>query len=509
MKILSLEIEDILNMKAAYIEPSGAVVTVQGDNEAGKSSILDAIVYALESGRSLPRKAVRKGASKGKITIEVDGLKDDTGEYTIPPFTITRSLKDNGSASLSIKPTTALGGLTARKFLDQLIGNVSFDPLEFINHDEARQREVIMEIAGIDNSKVDADIQDLFDERAEFRRDRDEARVRLDGLEQHVDIKLVEEQSSKDLLNDINDAMVFNRGLTDREVANENLKDKALRIKDQVATNEKNIKSLQLQIQICEDDSVKMDAQVDKIREEYKAEKALLSSATPIDIETLQEQLGNIEGTNAKIRENIAYADASGAYDGMLTLYTDKNIELEAARQSKLDTIASATMPVPGLTFEDDSLFLDGVPLSQASDGRKLLVSLGISMALNPTLRILRVKDGSLLGPKNLELLSKQIEDNDYQLWIERVADKAGYDGSGKVGVFIEDGVVVEVDGKAPKKKPAKKPVKKVAKKAAEKTGGKGGKGSGKGKGKVEAPEYTPPEDTPDRETDDSDDSDW
>ena len=109
-------------------------------------------------------------------------------------------------------------------------------------------------------------------------------------------------------------------------------------------------------------------------------------------------------------------------------------------------------MPVSGLSFDESEIFYNEIPLAQCSDGEKLMVSLGISMALNPDLRVLRIKDGSLLGPKNMEILKQTVQEKDYQLWIERVMDKEGYNNNGKVGIFIEEGEITEVEGEKPVK---------------------------------------------------------
>ena len=72
-----------------------------------------------------------------------------------------------------------------------------------------------------------------------------------------------------------------------------------------------------------------------------------------------------------------------------------------------------------------------------------LMVSLGISMALNPTLRVLRIKDGSLLDAHNREIIKSMIKEKDYQVWFESVGP------DGKVGIYIEEGKIVSVDGKS------------------------------------------------------------
>ncbi len=80
---------------------------------------------------------------------------------------------------------------------------------------------------------------------------------------------------------------------------------------------------------------------------------------------------------------------------------------------------------------------LNGVPLTQASDAEQLRASLAIAMALNPKLRVIRVRDGSLLDSNAMKIIAEMAETKDFQVWIERVDD------SGKVGFVLEDGHVV------------------------------------------------------------------
>jgi hypothetical protein len=91
-------------------------------------------------------------------------------------------------------------------------------------------------------------------------------------------------------------------------------------------------------------------------------------------------------------------------------------------------------MPVDGLSFGTDEVLYNGLPLAQASSAEQLRVSVAIAMAANPKLRVLRIKDGSLLDEYSLQTLADTAEMNDFQIWIERV------DTSGSVGVVMEDG---------------------------------------------------------------------
>ena len=91
-------------------------------------------------------------------------------------------------------------------------------------------------------------------------------------------------------------------------------------------------------------------------------------------------------------------------------------------------------MPVPALSLTQDGVLLEGLPLEQASDARaQLRLSCSIAMAQNAKLRVIRVRNGSLLDEDSMAILREMAEDRDWsQVWIEMV------DTTGKVGIVIE-----------------------------------------------------------------------
>lgn len=102
--------------------------------------------------------------------------------------------------------------------------------------------------------------------------------------------------------------------------------------------------------------------------------------------------------------------------------------------------MAQAEFPVDGLGFDDSGVTYQGVPFAQASAAEQLRVSVAIAMALNPTVRVIRIADGSLLDSENVALIGEMAADRGYQVWLETVRD-AGADGP---GIVIEDGQVAE-----------------------------------------------------------------
>ena len=99
--------------------------------------------------------------------------------------------------------------------------------------------------------------------------------------------------------------------------------------------------------------------------------------------------------------------------------------------------ISKAAYPVAGLGFDQlGGVTFNGLPFSQASTAEQLRVSVAIGLALNPQLRVLLIRDGSLLDDDSMKMVAKMAAKADAQVWIERV------EIDGQVSVVIEDGAI-------------------------------------------------------------------
>ena len=95
-----------------------------------------------------------------------------------------------------------------------------------------------------------------------------------------------------------------------------------------------------------------------------------------------------------------------------------------AERQREADAkIAAASLPVSGLTLTTDgAVRLNDLPFEQASDAEQLRTSIALAMALNPRLKVIRVRDGSLLDSDGMEFVRQMAKERGYQVWIESVS---------------------------------------------------------------------------------------
>ena len=204
MLITKLIVENIMRLKAINIYPTNSTIEIKGENASGKSSLLDAILIGLKGKKFSPPEPVKHGEKKGKIVIDMDG----DASKGIPAFTITSKVTNNKIETI-IEPSELLNGETPRQFLDKLLGAISFDPWEFVGKDSAKQKQILLELIGVDIDKIDKREKKIFDERTIVGRDLKAAEARVKGLVFH-EIEETEEVKVSELSQKLTDAIEFN-----------------------------------------------------------------------------------------------------------------------------------------------------------------------------------------------------------------------------------------------------------------------------------------------------------
>jgi recombinational DNA repair ATPase RecF len=436
MRITKLVAENILKLRAISIVPKDSVIEIKGDNAQGKSSILDAIVIGLRGKKAAPSEPVKRGAKKGKIVIDMDG--DES--LGLPAFTITSKVT-NDKIETIIEPKELLKGETPRSLLDKLLGAISFDPLDFINKEGKEQRKTLLNLIGVDVDSLDQKEKSIYDNRTAKNRELKPQAIKVDGLKFWPEIKETKEAKISELSEKLTKAMAHNNSIITRTQTNEGIKLAAMVLKETVIPSIKNrIKDIEIELAAAKARLLERENEFNDKRKQYNDGKTAIALLKPIVIDVINQEIQAIEATNSKIRDNNNYQVEKKLLTTLQSEYDKLDTDIETVRQERITLLQSANMPVPGLSFDESGLLFNDIPLSQGSDGEELMVSMGISMALNPTMKVLRIKDGSLLGPKNMGILREMVKDKGYQLWIEKVQDRDEYGKTGKVGIFIEEG---------------------------------------------------------------------
>lgn len=431
MKITSLIAENFKKLTAVRIVPDGSTVILGGKNGAGKTSVLDAIEAAIGGAKHTQEEPVKRGAKAARVVVETDEL------------VVTRTFPAKGNGKLEVKAKDGAVVTSPQALLDSLVGKISFDPMSFVRQEgkkpaEAKRAraEILRALVGLDTSKIDAEHKAKYDERTLVSRELE----RLDGAlaklpeppagTPDVETKLVE------LTDEFRRRQAANAHNEDKRRDLERLRGVGRAIIDKIEALERQLAAARAEL----------DANV-------AAGKALAADAAALvdhDVEEIRRRIATAEETNAAVRAKHARAKLEAEDNAARGKHEALTAELAALDKAKADATAAAKYPIPGLAVTDDGITLDGVPFEQASSAQQLRVSAAIGLAANPKLRVLLIRDGSLLDPESLALVAKMAAEADAQVWIERVST------GGEVTVVIEDGEVADdrtierTDGRQP-----------------------------------------------------------
>lgn len=419
MKIINLKAQNIKNLKAIEITPDGNVVRLTGKNGAGKSAVLDTIFTAL-TGKRL-EDPIRHGEERAEVAV-------DMGDFRV------RKIWTQKGERLEV--FTADGDLkkSPQTFLDEIIGRLSFDPLEFKTMKQDRQLELLKELCELDFADIQAEQQKVYDERSTLNVEIKGAIAQLKSSEPPDPSTPDEEISFKTELEKLNQ-------LRDKRSIFLKAQDRHQHMVDNVTHLDSEIEDRVAQIRQLEEQIMALKIQRTTIQDVIDQD-VLPAEITDNQIREVELALEDIETKNAAIRAAKRFRQLTKNSE-KLKQESDKLSErLERLAQDKATRIANAKFPVEGLSLGDDSVIFNGIPFGRLSTGQQIRVSTAIAMQLNPTIKVILIREGSLLDDGGKKEIIAMAQDRDYQVWIEEV------DETGNVGFFIEDGSILKVDGK-------------------------------------------------------------
>lgn len=413
LRILELKAENFARLRAVVIRPDPGVVKISGSNGAGKSSVLRAIDAALGGRARAPKEAVRRGADKGRLRL-------DLGEVVVERV-ITKG--KHGQEDWSLTVTRADGSRIARTpqaVLDAFYGALSVDPGAFARADDKGQVETLKRLVkGFDFAANEAKRRELFDRRTDVNRDakRERAAASAIALPPGPRPKPIDVSAK---LDELQAAHAHN----------------ATR-----ATREARRREVFADIERKRDDAEQLRARAATFEREADELQNKLDNAgplpDPIDVAPLRAAIDEGE----KVKGIVVLHENRERYEAEAAKYEDASaaltLAIEALDKAKRDAVAAAKLPVPGLALGDDAVLLNGLPLRQASGAELMKVSAAVAMSANPDLRVILVDEGEKLDSQSMATLEAMAKERGYDIWIAVVNE------DGKTGFVIEDGAVV------------------------------------------------------------------
>lgn len=420
MKIVRLEAEAFKRIRAVEITPTGAVVQISGANGSGKSSCLDAIAAVIGGEKLCPEVPIRRGEEKAHVTVDLGDL------------VVTRRWTAKGSY-LEVAAKDGSVYKSPQKMLDALVGSLSFDPLSFTRLQPDKQLALLKQLAGVDVSDLDAEHRKAYEERTLVNREAERLKAQVPppvagdvpDVEESIEALLAAQEQS-----------------AEAKRANDAKRAELEKARAEVRALTARIAELEGELKTARDRQATLKEEGPRLAAEVKA-------LQDPDVAALRERLKSVESRNALVRQKKARAATSAAAEAKRKEAVDLTAKIEQLAKARAERIASAKLPVEGLGFGDTGITLGGLPFEQASSAEQLRVSLAMGLALNPKLRVLLIRDGSLLDAKSLAMVGEMAAKANAQVWVETVATDS------KVGIVIEDG---QVAGAAPAPGPKAKP---------------------------------------------------
>lgn len=424
LTVVGLYGENVKRVKVVEIRPAAqGVVTIAGANDQGKSSTLDLIEMALGGKDVQPRKPIREGATKAKAVV-------DLGEYRI-----TRTWTDKDSYLTVEQRGQKAPMKKPQDFLDAIVGSgLGFDPMDFVRLKADKQVVALLDLLKLpeDPRTLDASRKKLYDERTIVNRDVDTITVKLRGMEEPSDDVPDEELSLARLTEEHGRLSADIKAYDDAE---------------------RNVREAAAATQRARDKVVELEAMLAKAREAVKAAEsseahavgALAQKARP-SLDDVVALMAAAQETNEKVRQKKARAVVAAELTERQRVAADLTAAIRALDDKKRRVLSEAPFPIAGLGFEEVAggycVTFNGIPLDQSATSVQIRVGMAIAMAMNPTVRVILLRDASLLDAATMDMVRDMVHAEGFQVWAEIVGP-----GGGDAFV-IEDGGVLS--GPAP-----------------------------------------------------------
>ena len=420
VKITALEAENVKRIKAVALTPSPTGLTiVGGNNNQGKTSVLDALAWALGGDRFRPDAAQRDGA------VAPAHLKVKLSNGVV----VERKGKN---ASLTVTDPT--GRRSGQQLLNAFVEPLALDLPRFMDASDKEKADILLRIIGIGSElhTRDLEIKGLYDKRT--------FTGQLAAQKKHFADELISYPEAPDKPISASDLIRQQQDILARNGENQRKRNQLVKLID-----EKN----QLNFTLRD-----LDEKIEDLKEEYEQTQAKFTdlekqifqarkSAAQLQDEStaeLEASIRDIEDTNRKVRANLEKAraeDEAAQYSGEYDRLT------EAIQQKRADRMAllnGADLPLPGLSVEDGALTYKGKHWRDMSGSDQLRVAAAIVRRLNPDCGFVLLDKLEQMDMTTLQEFSAWLEAEGLQAIATRVST-----GS-ECQIIIEDGMVKDTD---------------------------------------------------------------
>lgn len=402
MKINCLEIENVKRVKAVRLEPAANGLTIiGGNNNQGKTSILDAIAWALGGDHYRPSQAIREGS-------------------VIPPY--LHIVMNNGMVverkgkNSDLKVTDPSGKKAGQQLLNEFVNQLALDLPKFMEANGKEKAQILLQIIGVGDqlAVLDRQEKEQYNERQAIGRIADQKE------------KFAKEQ-------------IFYPNVPSEPVSPTELIRQQQEILAQNGENQRKrqrLHQLEQEYQSVTEELQKLLQRQAALESDLKIARSSAENLQDQSTAELEASIANIEEINRKVRANLDKEKAEEDAREYRRQYDQLSNDIEATRKEKTALLSSASLPLPELTVEDGELVYKGQRWDNMSGSDRLKVATAIVRKLNPNCGFVLMDKLEQMDLNTLKEFGEWLEAEGLQAIATRVST------GGECSILISDGYV-------------------------------------------------------------------
>ena len=357
VKINELTVENVKRIRAVQLEPVASGLTIiGGKNGQGKSSVLDAIAWALGGDRMRPSMPEREGS----VTPPNINIKLSNG------LVVLRSGKNS-----DLKVIDPDGRKSGQQLLNEFIEQLALDLPKFINASGKEKADTLLRIIGVGDQlkKLEMDYSTNYNERRAIGQIADQKAKFAAEMESYPDVP--ESPVS------VSELIKQQQTILARNGENQRKRDNALHLQAERNTLAEKVNGLREELERY---TKQLEQKDQEMTIAFKSAEALQDESTA----ELEASIRNVESINQKVMANEARQRAQAEAAEYREKYEALSAVLNGIQKAKLELLNGANLPLPGLSVEDGELTYNGQQWDNMSGSDQLKVATAIVRKINP-----------------------------------------------------------------------------------------------------------------------------
>lgn len=413
VKIAALEAENVKRIKAVALTPSPTGLTiVGGNNNQGKTSVLDALAWALGGEKFRPTAAVRDGA------LAPPHLKVILSNGVV----VERKGKNS-----SLTVTDPTGQRSGQQLLNAFVEPLALDLPRFMQASDKDKADTLLNIIGVGDALtgLDREIKALYDRRTVIGQIGAQKRHAAEELTEYPDAPS-EPVSAIELIQQQQEILLHNADNQRKRMKLAQLEEQEKQLGRRVQELSQELEMVEHQLTAVQQDVQDATKTVAQLQDESTAE--------------LEQSIRNVEEINRQVSANLAKFKAQDEAERYAQEYTALTEQIKAKRTARMDLLNGADLPLTGLGVEDGSLTYNGKHWQDMSGSDQLRVATAIVHRLNPDCGFVLLDKLEQMDLATLAEFGSWLQTEGLQAIATRVST------GGECQIIIEDGRVKDAE---------------------------------------------------------------